>query len=162
MFNDRLRGTITQVGGILKDAILVNLGDGHTPQELTNNTVLGQPEQVEDSISIKVITSGETAHAYEYGSGIHATKGAASTYPIEPKKSDALYIDINDWPKYKAPDGRATPKVIKLLHVDHPGVAPKHYTEEAIASTQDVIFSVIGDAAFRLISDVLDEAITNR
>ena len=161
MFNDRLRGTITQVGGILKDAILVNLGDGHTPQELTNNTVLGQPEQVEDSISIKVITSGETAHAYEYGSGEHAELGTPAKYPIPADGTTPMYIDTSTLRGgYKGPP--PTPTVIVAHKVMHPGVAPKHYTEEAIASTQDVIFSVIGDAAFRLISDVLDEAITNR
>jgi hypothetical protein len=76
------------------------------------------------------------AAAFEYGSGIHATKGTPVTYVIKPKNAGALAFY---WPGHESgmkpgkkfigygKDGR-----LMFTHVDHPGVEAKPYLHPAI------------------------------
>ncbi len=81
------------------------------------------------------------ARAFEFGSGIHATRGEAMAYVISPKKKEALAFI---WPGRTAnfPRGR---KYIgggsggKLLfnYVEHPGVEQRPYIAPAIQRVLD-------------------------
>lgn len=77
------------------------------------------------------------ALAFEYGSGVHRTKGTPGTYVIRPKNKQVLAFNWEghgaDYPtgnKYvgTTPDGR-----LMFRFVDHPGVAPKPFIKPAVA-----------------------------
>ena len=94
-------------------------------------------------ITIKLDISENGApegRAFEYGSGIHSTRGPKATYVIAPKRYDALGIPAERWPGFvgEAMPGRKmigadydTGKYI-LRYVDHPGVAPRAFMTPAI------------------------------
>lgn len=76
------------------------------------------------------------ARAYEYGSGIHATRGEAGTYVIVPYKRKVLafyWEKAYDWIP-RLPDGR-----VMLAKVNHPGVMPRPYMRPAFEETKKPI-----------------------
>lgn len=93
--------------------------------------------------SVKVIVDlkkAPQARAFEYGSGIHATRGQAKKYPIAPKNVAHLAFD---WPgrdptwkhgkKFAGmlPDGR-----FLFNYVDHPGVKQNAFLWPAMESNR--------------------------
>lgn len=96
--------------------------------------------------------------AFEFGSGIHATKGTPGTYVIKPKNKSALAFD---WPGHES-GMKPGPKFIgygrdgKLLftYVDHPGVAPKPYLHPAITQYRSEMRDKLKSAFKRAFVDV--------
>lgn len=93
------------------------------------------------------------AAAFEYGSGIHRTKGTPDTYEIHPKEKQVLAFHWEghtaDYPtgrKYvgQAPDGR-----LMFMYVDHPGVAPKPFLKPAIEKNRKEIIQSLAQAVKR-------------
>ena len=82
------------------------------------------------------------AAAFEYGSGIHATKGVQGTYKILPKNKKALAF-WGGWKPENPLGAMASEKFIDYIdesdlwifkEVDHPGVAQRAFLAPAIAA----------------------------
>lgn len=78
------------------------------------------------------------AAAFEFGSGIHRTRGTPGTYKIKPKNATMLAFP---WNPANPIGALFSPKVIDFLEdeniwlfkeVDHPGVAPRAFITPAI------------------------------
>lgn len=76
------------------------------------------------------------ARAFEYGSGLHSTRGQRRKYLIRPKNRRALWFYMDnphpDIPIYIKPSGEIG---VTLPKVMHPGVAPRPFIGKAITST---------------------------
>ena len=89
------------------------------------------------------------AAAFEFGSGIHSTKGPAETYPIEPKDKKVLAFP---WTPSSPAGVRASSKYADdfdgtfwLMHkVDHPGIPPKPYLVPTLDKEADKIVEIVG------------------
>lgn len=92
--------------------------------------------------SIRIVNVAKEAAAYEFGSGIHRTRGTPAKYPIYPKNKKALAFDWNPetipWgsPKFIGigADGR-----MLFKFVQHPGVAPVPFMKPAFDESKDEI-----------------------
>ena len=84
------------------------------------------PQVTQSQTSIVLTLSGKLS-AYEWGSGIHRTRGGAAKYPITPKNGRALvFPGTNEF------EGQTiiTPLVM------HPGVSPRPFLEPAKRATR--------------------------
>ena len=79
------------------------------------------------------------AAAFEYGSGLHRTRGTPGTYEIAPRNKSTLGIPQEKWVDFEFPVRRGRKMIglsesgkFLLLKVDHPGVAAKPFMTPAI------------------------------
>lgn len=93
---------------------------------------------VDLKVDLREDTGAPQARAFEFGSGIHSTKGPKATYVISPKNKMALAIPFSRWQDF---EGEAIPgpkmsgvgnNGFILWYVDHPGVAPHSFMTPAI------------------------------
>lgn len=85
-----------------------------------------EPRITTHQIELGITLNGVGA-AYEWGSGLRATRGAATKYPITPKNSKALVFEgTNRWKG----------EIIITPLVMHPGVAPRPFLEPAKRKTR--------------------------
>lgn len=67
----------------------------------------------------------------------------ATTYPIEPINAPLLVFDVPYQPKSMPSDGvlnydpSAEPRTLRMRHVDHPGIKPRHISQEILAVFKD-------------------------
>lgn len=128
-------------------------------EQLRNSVVLGKPSERNGNLSIMIIVGAGTdksknslsgmARAYEYGSGIHATRGKRGTYIIESKTGGALAFKWDKGAKnikaltrslfsHKASGtygkylGRASDGRLMFAWVDHPGVKKRGDIQKSI------------------------------
>lgn len=79
------------------------------------------------------------ASAFEFGSGLHRTRGERATYPIVPRNASVLAIPEEKWPDFEYPVrfgakmlGLSEDGNFILSRVDHPGVAARPFMTPAI------------------------------
>ena len=79
------------------------------------------------------------AAAFEFGSGIHRTRGTPGTYEIKPRNASVLAIPESSWPNFQFPVrfgskmlGYSEDGNFILSKVDHPGVAARPFMTPAI------------------------------
>ena len=104
---------------------------------------VGSPMQNGNTSSIEITAKHPAVRAYEWGSGIHATKGTPETYPIVPKNKTYLAFM---WPKVdgdpsfrRLPDGR-----VLLKQVSHPGVAARPFLAPTVEDTKVEFRKILG------------------
>lgn len=91
------------------------------------------------------------ARAFEYGSGIHSTKGAAEKYPIHPVNATSLvFPGTHEW----------TGKTIVVPPmgggvVMHPGVAPRPFLTPAVEENKERIRELLGSNIRQYIGTVI-------
>lgn len=94
------------------------------------------------------------ARAFEYGSGIHATRGAKKKYLIKPKNARALWFYMEN-PHPKIPLYIKGGKIgVVLPKVMHPGVEARPFISKAIQST---ISKASADLAVSVRRNIVDE-----
>lgn len=103
---------------------------------LKRATSRGEVTSIEITIAEGNADLAGMARAFEYGSGIHSTKGTRRKYRISPKNARALWFYMDNphpsIPIYIKPSGEIG---VTLSSVMHPGVAPRPFIGKAIAST---------------------------
>lgn len=119
--------------------------DVGAPKGIAGAFTIGQATESEGIASVEVANSHPAAAAYEFGSGIHATKGEKGKYPIEPRNKKYLAFM---WPKVEGdpsfrrlPDGR-----VLLSHVEHPGVEAKPYGKPTIEENKAEFRKILGQS----------------
>jgi hypothetical protein len=135
---------LAQIGSIFRNKASAKAQSNKTPIKDAAFSV-GSPMQkgATYSIDIMVDNPGGIAGAYEWGSGIHRTKGTPGTYTIKPKNASMLAFD---WPKVagepgfmRLPDGR-----VLLASVQHPGVDARPYLKPTIMETREEFKKILG------------------
>jgi hypothetical protein len=137
---------LAKVGAIYAAKAAAKSQQVKAPKNIAGAFSVDSPKQMEAIyfIDIKVnLKEAPAAAAYEWGSGIHATKGSPGTYPIVPKNHNYLAFF---WPKVdgdpsfrRLPDGR-----VLLASVKHPGVAPRPYLVPTIQETKEEFKKILG------------------
>lgn len=109
------------------------------PEHIKDNIeVRKNPAQKEDrQVSVDVfvdLNKAPDARAWEFGSGLHSTRGAKSTYVIAAR--NAPYLIFTWWKKNNPPTTyqhpEKNPEGMKLKYVNHPGIRPKHYLRNSL------------------------------
>lgn len=121
---------------------------------------IGSPQQESDRSYIDIIIDmsdnvAPYAAAYEFGSGIHSTKGSKETYPIVPVEAGALALRGNGKPwipsnpigamrSKKFVDYNDADGVFIFSRVDHPGIRPNPYIVPTVEKEKDEIVKIMG------------------
>lgn len=115
-------------------------------RKLKGTVIVENPKETANGISISISVGkyaldprgmplSGMARAFEYGSGVHATRGRKGKYLIKPINGKRLAFA---WPKAsppfirgrklagQLPDGR-----LSFFYVEHPGVSPKPFIKPA-------------------------------
>lgn len=133
---------ISRFGNHLARAVRRNLA---WSGQLSKSVVLSKAKEEGTVVSITV-SVGEKgkdksgmplsgmARAYEYGSGVHSTKGGGGKYVILPRKKKALWFYMDN-PNANIPLYEQGGKIgVVLPKVMHPGVAARPYMLPALQS----------------------------
>lgn len=129
---------LAKIGAIYAQKAAAKSQEVRAPKEIAGAFSVDPPKQKGDtySIDIKVdLKEAPAAGAYEWGSGVHATKGAKGLYPIKAKNADELHFFWKNRGKwfmgFELPFG-------------HPGVAPRPYLVPTIDDTKEEFKKILG------------------
>lgn len=108
------------------------------PKSISFDSASVTPDGYEVTMKIDLKVAPQ-ASAFEFGSGIHRTRGTPGTYEIKPRNASVLAIPEENWPNFQYPVrfggkmlGLSEEGNFILSKVDHPGVAPKPFMTPAI------------------------------
>lgn len=156
---------ITQLADSLAKSLRANL---RWSTQLRKSVKIGKAKEIGDTVSINIQIGVGTdrqgkpltgmARAYEFGSGIHATRGRRGTYIIRPVNKKRLAFA---WPKATPPfrrgkklAGQLPDGKLSFFYVEHPGVEQREYIEK---SKQSILPKVIPELAIRIRQNVKNE-----
>jgi hypothetical protein len=128
---------LAEIGRIFKNKAVAKAEEVNIPVK-ENAFSVGSPMQREATYSIDInvdLKVAPAAGAYEWGSGIHATKGEKGLYPIKAKNADELHFF---WEK------RGKWFMGFELPFGHPGVAPRPYLVPTINDTKAEFKKILG------------------
>lgn len=98
----------------------------NVPIRTANEIGISAPTVSQNQTSVN-LTLGKKLAAFEWGSGIHKTRGTPSKYPIVPKTAGAL--------SFEGTNEFAGQHILTQL-VMHPGVSPRPFLEPAKRATR--------------------------
>jgi hypothetical protein len=103
---------------------------------------VGSPMQREATYSIDITVDHPAAGAFEYGSGIHATKKEKKKYRI-PKKGGAAFVAFgkDKWAGHTPPKGM---DYFFFTSVQHPGVEKRPFLVPTINDTKEEFKKILG------------------
>ena len=126
-----------------------NVSEKHLNSRISSAITVGDPQvtptgyEIVIRLNLKDEPGGAPeAAAFEYGSGIHATKGVRGTYEILPRNKRALAFR-GGWSPENPIGAMNSEKFIDYIddedlwifkRVDHPGVAPRPFLAPAIVA----------------------------
>jgi hypothetical protein len=126
---------LAEVGRIFADKAKAKSTDVHAPSDIAF-TVTSPIEQGGVS-SIEVHATHPAVAAFEYGSGIHATRGKKGLYPIKAKNKSELHFFWENRGKwfmgYELPFG-------------HPGVEARPFMKPTLQENQEEFKKILGQA----------------
>jgi hypothetical protein len=142
---------LAKVGAIYAQKAAAKSIEMKTPQEISKGFSVGSPMQNGATyfIDIKLNNPAGIAAAYEWGSGIHRTKGTPGKYKIFPRDKMALAffwdkVDATSKTNYKFLGiSTKTGKAI-FNFVDHPGVEKRPYLVPTIEDTKEEFKKILG------------------
>ena len=138
-FYDSLIVGLTKSANIVANKLRDKVrSDEHLPDVIADATSIGTVNVSADRGEISIIIDlkkAPMAAAFEWGSGIHSTKGAAGLYPIAAKNAPNLsfwWERGNKW------------FIGQRLPYGHPGVAPNPYIKPALLESMPEIKKILG------------------
>jgi hypothetical protein len=142
--NDLLAG-LTKVGNHFATKLRAFVSNGQYAEEIAKGISVGSAVGSSEGTShIDVIIDAPMARAFEWGSGIHATRGERKEYRIPNEGGgDHVSFSLESWPKYKPPPNR---KYFYFTHVMHPGIEAKPYIEPTIQAEKEEAKKILGQA----------------
>jgi hypothetical protein len=143
---------LAKIGAIYAQKAAAKSTEVGAPKNISKAFSVDPPMQREATyyIDIKVhLKEAPAAGAYEWGSGIHATKGKRGTYIIAPRTKGALaffWDKVDEGSKTGAKFRGISPTTGKAIfsYVDHPGVAPRPYLVPTIHETKNEFKKILG------------------
>lgn len=146
--NNSILAGLVRVASLFVARMKAKVSSNGLPSKISDSTYIGEAQSNESSSSIEIRidmskNGAPMAAAFEWGSGIHRTRGQAGTYPIE--GHPLLAIPRSRWPNYEPP-----PDVdpVILPAVNHPGVAARPYIQPTLedASFQQEARKILGQS----------------
>jgi hypothetical protein len=139
--NDATRSMLIQVGAFFSEKLREKVTSGRYPQAIKDGISVDEPKQN----YIDVLVTAPMAAAFEYGSGIHATRGVKAKYRI-PKEGGSSFVAFpkERWPGYEPPP--EAPDVFVFSFVMHPGIVARPYIKPTIQSSAPQIREILGKA----------------
>ena len=158
---------ITQLADSLARSLRANL---RWSSQLRKSVGVGKAVESADTVSIKIQIGVGTDHqgkplvgmarAYEFGSGIHATRGKVGKYiiaPISPNKR-LEFVWAKATPPYKRGPKMAgrgyKAGTLSFFYVEHPGVRQREYIQK---SKQSILPKAIPELAAKIRQNVKNE-----
>jgi hypothetical protein len=127
------------VAQLVSERMKQKVGEVNAPSNIADAiSVPNSPKADEGRYSVAIVIDlqkAPAAGAFEWGSGIHSTKGRAGTYPITPRNAPMLAFF---WERID--------KFVVLPRVDHPGVSPRPYIKPTIEETLPQVKKILGRA----------------
>jgi hypothetical protein len=110
---------------------------------------VGTATQNENVASIEVSASHPAVRAYEWGSGVHATKGEKKPYVIFPRNKNALafhWDKVNESTRTGLKFMGISPTTGKAIfaYVEHPGVAARPFLAPTLEENQEEFKRILG------------------
>lgn len=155
--NQGVRVGLIRVANLVSNTMKKRLASGYPPGNpeygwvpIQDTITIGQVSEGNGQSSITISLGGERAPyaaAYEWGSGIHKTRGSPGTYVIKPRDKGALAFY---WPGHESGmrpgkkfimygnDGR-----LLFTYIDHPGVEAKPYIEPSIQENKQEVKKIL-------------------
>ncbi len=123
---------LSAVGQLFSQQVGLRAIQVNAPSDIPNTIKVDSPMQNQRGVYyIDVRIEHPAAAAYEWGSGIHATRqkqggGPPGEYPI-PVQPTGVAFPKSRWPKYQPPPGKSIPNYFYFAQIMHPGVAPRPF-----------------------------------
>lgn len=122
-------------------------------QSIKDSIITDSPIMVSEGryqVTVRIPLSGRSASAaaLEWGSGLRATRGEASEYPIEGNPD--LNFPKEDWPNYEPPP--PAPDVFEFQVVMHPGIAPRPYIAPSIEKIKPMAITKLSQEIVSMVS----------
>lgn len=147
---NQLIASMASSADLLANEMKTRTSGGDYPSGLADSIVISEVKPVGDYLEVRISVMHPAGAAYEWGSGIHSTKGPKETYQIRPRRASALAIPFERWPDFDFPvvPGKkmmgAGASHFILRYVDHPGVEARPYAEPSIQAKKKEIAKMIG------------------
>lgn len=155
MNNNSILEGLSKSAAVFVQSMESKLSSGY-PSAIKDSIITRPPQstETESSITVEVGKDAPMTRAFEYGSGIHRTRGTPGTYVIAPKAGIYNGLLAFEWPGHTKnfPRGRkyvgASKYGDKLLfnYVDHPGIAPKPFVRPSIEDSKAEIRKILGQS----------------
>ena len=146
---NRLIADLAKSAEILAMDMKARTSSGRYPSDLSDSIVVSPVAVSGNTLSVKISVMHPAGAAYEFGSGVHATRGSAGTYEIRPKEANALAIPAEKWPEFEFPVKRGKKMMgmvgdtFLLRFVDHPGVEARPYMRPALQDKRQEIRGIL-------------------
>jgi len=147
---------MTKAGNLLANEMRNKTSGGGYPRGLSSSIVVNPAIKAGEAVyKITVAVKHPAAAAYEFGSGIHATRGTASKYEIRPRNASVL---VFPWQPGFVPYGSrkfsgvilnnpdSTEGTYFFHFVEHPGVEARPYAIPSYHAKKSEIFKLLGSA----------------
>lgn len=155
--NGDLLASLGRVGSLFYVRMVSRLETGNYPTgdsergytSIQSAASVQSPKMVDGSAVIEIhidLKKAPYAGAYEWGSGIHATRGPKVKYPIVPRQGKYMVFPEGDWPGWEDRGGKgAVPRkgIFFLTEVEHPGVEAKPYIAPTVAEIQPEVRKIL-------------------
>jgi hypothetical protein len=143
-FDSFIIKTLSEEAGRIAEKARDNASWSKTiPSAISSSEAKKSGGTFESTIKIDLKVAPQAA-AFEYGSGLHRTKGTPGLYAIEAKNASELHFWWEKGQKWFK--GAALP-------YGHPGVAPKPYLQPAIESERGKVVSRLREAFIKSYRD---------
>ena len=175
LLSSTLKTIMQNVSKVVVDEIKATLDAGRYPTgndpdrpnytSIQNSIVVGEPQPTTGGVEVTITIGGAKAPyapAFEYGSGLHATRGAAKKYIIHAKDKLLRFpFTLTFMPgggKFVGMSGYGRNRLYKELmggdngsvsgitfwnFVEHPGIEPKPFIHPSLIKAQDKIAKTI-------------------
>lgn len=143
---------LAEIGAIYAAKAAAKSQEVRAPSEIAGAFSVGSPMQNGATYFIDISIDKETspvAGAYEWGSGLHATRGKKEKYKIEPKNKMALAffwdkVDSSTKTAAKFMGISSTTGKAIFNFVEHPGVEKRPYLVPTINETKAEFKKILG------------------
>lgn len=154
--SNNILAALTKAANTVATDMKSKTSGGNYPKELPGSIVVESAKVIgEGKYSVSIVVKHPAGAAYEFGSGIHATRGTAKKYEIAPRNAPVLAFpwqpEFVPWGSRKFAgvvlEGKDTTKGQYFFHVvEHPGVEARPYARPSLQAKKAEIAKQLGTA----------------
>jgi hypothetical protein len=135
--------SLAEIGRIFSERLKDKIDSVNAPKVIKKNIFVGEPKQSNSTSSIDIVIDHPAAPAYEWGSGIHATRGSKREKYRIPKEGGAAFVAFgkDKWLGHTPPKGI---DYFFFTSVQHPGVAQRPFIKPTIEDTKAEFRKILG------------------
>jgi hypothetical protein len=153
MNNNFMLAALAQSAALLVSKMQARLTPGQYPQAIKDSITQTAPRQDRGGYSVEVHVGGSSApmaFAFEYGSGLHATRKPAEKYRIAPRPNGPGYLAFptSRWPNYSPPPNvnvaRFPGAISNKGFVMHPGIVARPFVGPSVDDSRAEVRAILG------------------